>query len=147
MAQIWKNFLLGVERILFYLFSKWIDYLVCCGSYDANWKGEDEGHGTSKEESPPWHLNLVIQEDAEHKWYYKCCSKQNIKPPGRYVLVIFHQPCMNILLSLVRSTIPVIYLPVDNSLTIVFLWKFKFQNRTWKEWLLLFIFLFEWFYT
>ncbi|WRX13480.1 hypothetical protein QQP08_005967 [Theobroma cacao] len=52
-------------------------------SYDANRKGEDEGHGTSKEESPPWHLNLVFQEDTEDKRYYKCCSKQYVKPPGR----------------------------------------------------------------
>lgn len=40
--------------------------LICCGSNNADWKCEDKSEGTSKDESPPWHLNLIVQGDAEY---------------------------------------------------------------------------------
>jgi hypothetical protein len=78
--------------------------LVCRGSYDTDWKGENIGNGTSKDEPPPWHLDLIIQNSAKYKRNCKCHKQQKVKPPGRYVLVAPHQFCMNILLPLVRSS-------------------------------------------
>lgn len=43
-----------------------VSHLVCCGCNDADWKCEGEGKDTSKDKSPPWHLDLFIQEDAEY---------------------------------------------------------------------------------
>ncbi|CAL5434275.1 unnamed protein product [Camellia sinensis] len=50
--------------------------------YYADWKGENEGDDASKYESPPWHLNLIVQEDAKYKRGCNCHSKQHVKPPG-----------------------------------------------------------------
>ncbi|CAL5358209.1 unnamed protein product [Camellia sinensis] len=59
-----------------------LGHLICCSSYDADWKGENEGDDASKYESPPWHLNLIVQEDAKYKRGCNCHSKQHVKPPG-----------------------------------------------------------------
>ncbi|CAL5358202.1 unnamed protein product [Camellia sinensis] len=55
-------------------------------SYDADWKGENEGDDASKYESPPWHLNLIVQEDAKYKRGCNCHSKQHVKPPGSHAM-------------------------------------------------------------
>ena len=40
-------------------------HLICCSSYDADWKGENQCYQCRKDESPPWHLDLIFLEDAE----------------------------------------------------------------------------------
>ncbi|CAL5434247.1 unnamed protein product [Camellia sinensis] len=57
-------------------------------SYDADWKGENEGDDASKYESPPWHLNLIVQEDAKYKRGCNCHSKQHVKPPGSHAVML-----------------------------------------------------------
>ena len=44
--------------------------LICSGCYDADGKGESEGKCSSKYKCPPWHFNLIFQEDAENKGNY-----------------------------------------------------------------------------
>ena len=58
----------------FMLVKESASYLVCCGSYDANWKGEEESYNTGEDESPPWNLHLIIQDRAENERNSKCHS-------------------------------------------------------------------------
>ena len=51
-----------------------VSYLVCCGSYDADWEGEEESHNAGEDESPPWNLHLIIQDRAETERNSKCHS-------------------------------------------------------------------------
>ena len=57
------------------------NHLICSGCYDADGKGEYEGKCSSKYKCPPWHLNLIFQENAECKGDDDGQSKEQVKPP------------------------------------------------------------------
>ena len=44
-----------------------LDYPICGGGYDADGKGEDEGKSSCEYKPPPWHLDLLFQEDTKYK--------------------------------------------------------------------------------
>lgn len=57
-------------RIYIYIYidyEKLEDYLIGGSSYDADGKGEDEGESSCEKKAPPWHLDLLFQEDTECK--------------------------------------------------------------------------------
>ena len=74
-------------------------YLIGCGGYDTDWKSESYSKSSCKDESPPWHLDLIDHKNAQYKSEYQGHHKHHVEPPARYVLVLPHQSCVNILFS------------------------------------------------
>lgn len=58
-----------------------LDYLICGGGYDADGKGEDEGKCSCEYKPPPWHLDLLFQEDTKYKRDCDSNNQKQMKPP------------------------------------------------------------------
>lgn len=87
------------------------DCLICCGSDNGNRESETEGKNTGSNKSPPWKLNLVIHENAESKGNYDGEHKHKVEPPVGYILILPHQPCVNIFPVLHCIAESIVYFP------------------------------------